>query len=149
MIDLPVIRVDNLEPLPGLPTLHFVTRMLGLGLEGWITWGKPGSLALINYRATVVSTHSERLRFAPKVPVAWIVHLYCRGALQLQDDELEDKVSERLYARSLDIVMVSDGRLACPACQTEFALPHYRIYEETRHLCRNDPASGTCRHGTK
>jgi hypothetical protein len=56
-----------------------------------------------------MSTHSARLRFAPKVPVAWIVQLYRRDALQLQDGELVDKVGARLYARCLDILMVSDG----------------------------------------
>jgi hypothetical protein len=70
-----------------------------------------------------MSTHSERLRFAPKVPVAWIVQLYRRDALQLQDEELVEKVGGRLYARCLDILMVSDGRLACPGCQTEFHVP--------------------------
>jgi len=70
-----------------------------------------------------MSTHSERLRFAPKVPVAWIVQLYRRDALQLHDDELVGKVGGRLYARCLDILMVSDGRLACPECQTEFHVP--------------------------
>src|ERR1700730_2180772 len=70
-----------------------------------------------------MSTQSERLRFAPKLPVAWIVQLYRRDALQLQDDELVDKVGGRLYARCLDILMVSDGRLACPECQTEIHVP--------------------------
>jgi hypothetical protein len=70
-----------------------------------------------------MSTHSERLRFAPKVPLAWIVQLYRRDALQLQDEELVGKVGGRLYARCLDILMVSDGRLACPECQTEFHVP--------------------------
>src|SRR6266568_7610778 len=70
-----------------------------------------------------MSTCSARLRFAPKVPVAWIVQLYRRDALQFQDEELVDKVGGRLYARCLDILMVSDGRLACPECQTEFHVP--------------------------
>jgi hypothetical protein len=43
-----------------------------------------------------MSTYSERLRFAPKVPVAWIVQLYRRDALQLQDQELVGKVGGRL-----------------------------------------------------
>ncbi len=50
---------------------------------------------------TVVSTHSERLRFAPKVPLAWVVQLYRRDALLLQDEELVGKVGGRLYARCL------------------------------------------------
>src|SRR5205807_8765557 len=80
-------------------------------------------LALTNYRTPVMSTYSARLRFAPKVPVAWIVQLYRRDALQLQDYELVNKVGGRLYARCLDILMLSDGRLACPECQTEFHAP--------------------------
>jgi hypothetical protein len=63
------------------------------------------------------------LRFAPKVPVAWVVQLYRRDALLLQDEELVGKVGGRLYARCLDILMVSDGRVACPECQTEFHVP--------------------------
>ena len=51
-----------------------------------------------------VSTHSERLRFAPKVPVAWVVQLYRRDALLLQDEELVGKVGGRLYARCMDII---------------------------------------------
>src|SRR6266568_4488278 len=70
-----------------------------------------------------MSTYSARLRFAPKVPVAWIVQLYRRDALQFHDEELVDKIGGRLYARCLDILMVSDGRLACPECQTEFHVP--------------------------
>jgi hypothetical protein len=70
-----------------------------------------------------VNTHSERLRFAPKVPVAWVVQLYRRDALLLQDEELVGKVGGRLYARCLDILMVSDGRVACPECQTEVHVP--------------------------
>jgi ribosomal protein L37AE/L43A len=42
---------------------------------------------------------------------------------QQQDDDLVDKVGRRLYARCLDILMVSDGRLACPECQTEIHVP--------------------------
>jgi hypothetical protein len=67
--------------------------------------------------------HSERLRFAPKAPVAWIVQLYRRDALRLQDDELARKVGGRLLARCQDVLMVSDGRVACPRCQTAFAVP--------------------------
>ncbi|MDQ6670133.1 MAG: hypothetical protein M3069_05200 [Chloroflexota bacterium] len=69
-----------------------------------------------------MSIRSERLRFAPKVPVAWIVQLYRRDALRLHDDELADKVGGRLFARCLDVLMVSDGRVPCPACQTEFSV---------------------------
>jgi len=63
------------------------------------------------------------MRFAPKVPVSWIVELYRRDALQLQDVELAEKVGARLYARCQDILLVSDSRLVCPTCQTEFHVP--------------------------
>jgi hypothetical protein len=64
-----------------------------------------------------VSTHSERLRCAPKVPVAWVVQLYRRDALLLQDEELVAKFGGRLYARCMDILMVSDGRVASPGAR--------------------------------
>jgi len=63
------------------------------------------------------------MSFAPKVPVSWIVQLYRRDALQIQDQELAEKVGARLYARCQDILLVSASRLACPACQTEFHVP--------------------------
>ena len=70
-----------------------------------------------------MSTHSEPSRFAPKVPVAWIVQLYRRDAILLQDEELQDKVGGRLLARCLDVLMVSDEQLECPQCETRFCVP--------------------------
>jgi hypothetical protein len=70
-----------------------------------------------------MNTHATRLQFAPKVPVAWIVQLYRRDALQIQDEELLNKVGGRLLARCQDVLMISDGRVACPACRTEFDVP--------------------------
>jgi ribosomal protein L37AE/L43A len=65
----------------------------------------------------------ERLRFAPKVPVAWIVQLYRRDVLGLADEELMDKVGGRLYARCLDVIAVSKSRVQCPVCRAEFEVP--------------------------
>jgi ribosomal protein L37AE/L43A len=62
-------------------------------------------------------------RFAPKVPLGWIVQLYRRDALGIQDSELLDKVGARLYARCLDVLAVSDSLVRCPLCQTEFEVP--------------------------
>ena len=62
-------------------------------------------------------------RFAPKVPVGWIVQLYRRDALGVQDSELLNKVGARLYARCLDVLAVSDSLVRCPVCETEFKLP--------------------------
>jgi hypothetical protein len=61
-------------------------------------------------------------RFAPKMPLGWIVQLYRRDALGIQDSELLDKVGARLYARCLDVLAVSDSLVRCPLCQTEFEL---------------------------
>jgi ribosomal protein L37AE/L43A len=66
---------------------------------------------------------SERLRFAPKVPVGWIVQLYRRDAMLIQDEERLAKVGGRLYTRCLDVLMVSDEHLECPECQTRFSVP--------------------------
>lgn len=63
------------------------------------------------------------LRFAPKVPLGWIVQLYRRDALGIQDSELLDKVVIRLYARCLDVLAVSDSLVRCPVCDTEFKFP--------------------------
>jgi hypothetical protein len=62
-------------------------------------------------------------RFAPKVPLGWIVQIYRRDALGIQDSELLDKVGARLYARCLDVLAVSDSLVRCPLCQTEFEVP--------------------------
>jgi hypothetical protein len=75
------------------------------------------------YLKSALNTYSGRLHFAPKVPLSWIVQLYRRDALQLQDDDLITKVGGRLFARCLDVLMVSDGRVACLECQTEFQVP--------------------------
>lgn len=61
--------------------------------------------------------------YAPPVPVGWIVRLYRSDAAGLRDDELIEKVGWRLYARCRDVLMVSDSRVACPVCRTEFGVP--------------------------
>ena len=62
-------------------------------------------------------------RFAPKVPIGWIVQLYRRDALGIQDTELMDKVGARLYARCLDVLAASNSLVHCPVCQATFAMP--------------------------
>jgi hypothetical protein len=80
-----------------------------------------------------------RPRFAPKVPIGWIVQLYRRDALGLRDDALLDRVARRLYARCRDVLLVSDSRLRCPVCQTEFAVPWVGQPVDRRAAC---PACG-------
>lgn len=60
-----------------------------------------------------------RLRYAPKVPVAWLEQLYRRDALGVRDTELLEKVGVRLYERCQDILLVSDSRVICPECDRE------------------------------
>jgi len=65
----------------------------------------------------------EPLSWAPKLPLGWILQLYRRDALGLQDDELRQKVGARLYARCRDVLLASDARLACPRCGVVFDVP--------------------------
>jgi hypothetical protein len=57
------------------------------------------------------------------VPVGWIVQLYRRDALGIQDAELMDKVGGRLFARCLDVIATTDSLVHCPVCQAEFHVP--------------------------
>ena len=70
-----------------------------------------------------VGTPRPRPRFAPKAPLGWIVQLYRRDALGIQDPELVEKVGGRLYARCLDVLAVSDSLLRCPVCDSVFEVP--------------------------
>jgi len=60
------------------------------------------------------------IRWAPRVPMDWLRHLYEQDAAGIVDDELIDKVGYRLYARSLDCILVSDAAIGrsyeCPMC---------------------------------
>jgi hypothetical protein len=67
-----------------------------------------------------MSDSQPRPRFAPKVPLSWILQLYKRDALGIEDSELLDKVGGRLYTRCLDVLAVSDSLLSCPVCHTVF-----------------------------
>jgi ribosomal protein L37AE/L43A len=64
--------------------------------------------------------------YAPRVPVGWIVRLYRSGALGLRDNELVEKVGWRIDARCADVLMVTDSRVRCPICQTQFDVPWIR-----------------------
>jgi len=61
-----------------------------------------------------------RIRWAPRVPMDWLKRLYEQDALGITDDELIDKVGERLYERCRDCVLVVDtirDVWACPECR--------------------------------
>jgi len=76
-------------------------------------------------------------RFAPKVPLGWIVQIYRRDALGIRDSDLLDKVGARLYARCLDVLAVSDSLLRCPLCQTEFEVPWIGQPTDSTAKCPN------------
>jgi hypothetical protein len=86
---------------------------------------------------------ARRPTFAPKVPPEWIVRLYESDAAHLQDDELVEKVSWRLYARCADVLMVSDSRVICPLCQTEFEVPWICVPADRIATCPNSDWSIT------
>lgn len=86
-----------------------------------------------------MSEPALRPKYAPKVPVGWIVRLYKTDALGIRDDELIDQVGWRLHARCCDVLMVSDSKVRCPACQTVFAVPWVGQPEDENSTC---PACG-------
>lgn len=71
----------------------------------------------------MVPEREERLRYAPKLPVALIVRLYRSDALGLRDDAVLEDVAWRLHARCRDVLLVSDSTVRCPRCRTVFEVP--------------------------
>lgn len=86
-----------------------------------------------------MSEAALRPKYAPKVPVGWIVRLYKTDALGIRDDELIDQVGWRLHARCRDVLMVSDSQVRCPACQTVFPVAWVGQPEDRTSAC---PACG-------
>jgi hypothetical protein len=63
----------------------------------------------------------DRPRWTPRVPQHKVRRLYLDDAAGVHDDQLVLDVGERLYARCLDIELVTDakyGRIHCPRCDT-------------------------------
>jgi hypothetical protein len=79
---------------------------------------------------------AARPRYAPKVPVGWIVQLYRADALGVRDAALVDKVGWRLHARCRDVLMVSASQVACPLCHSVFAVPWITEPEDCVSTCR-------------
>jgi hypothetical protein len=75
------------------------------------------------------------LHYAPKVPVGWIEQLYRCDALGVRDEELLEKVGQRLLARCLDVVRVSDSLCTCPACSCDFEVPWIGTPPSSVSLC--------------
>src|SRR5579871_1501616 len=61
-----------------------------------------------------------RIRWAPKLRTDRLVRLYQDNARGLLDAGLVDDVGWRLWERLADVLRVTGGRVACPACGTEF-----------------------------
>ncbi len=66
---------------------------------------------------------TRRVRWAPKLPVALIVRLYCADAERRRDDDLVDDVGWRLFSRCQDVLLVTDSKICCPECGTTFDVP--------------------------
>jgi ribosomal protein L37AE/L43A len=54
------------------------------------------------------------------LPSGKLIQLYEANAAGLLDDELLDDVGWRLWERLGDVVRVTNGRVRCPSCGTEF-----------------------------
>jgi ribosomal protein L37AE/L43A len=54
------------------------------------------------------------------LPTGKLIRLYEANAAGLLDDELLDDVGWRLWDRLSDVVRVTNGRVRCPGCGTEF-----------------------------
>ena len=61
-----------------------------------------------------------RPSYAPPVPIGPVVRLYRLDAAGVRDEELLREVSWQLYARSLDILLISDSKVRCLECRAEF-----------------------------
>ena len=70
------------------------------------------------------STHYPPLRWAPRIAAHKLRVLYRWEGRGLADRELVDDVGMALLLRCESILLVSAGRVRCPACAREFALRH-------------------------
>lgn len=79
-------------------------------------------LFYVTYRMGTVDgiDANQRIRWAPPLPAAKLIKLYEANAAGLLDDELLDDVGWRLWERLTDVVRVTDGKVRCPVCSTEF-----------------------------
>ncbi|MGI8549884.1 MAG: hypothetical protein ACR2PL_03645 [Dehalococcoidia bacterium] len=82
-----------------------------------------------------MSEIAPRPRYAPNVPIVWIVRLYQSDALGIRDEEQVDKVGWRLHARCSDVLLVSDSMVKCPVCQTEFVVSWIGQPEDRLSTC--------------
>lgn len=76
-----------------------------------------------------------KAKFAPKIPMSWIVRLYDLDAAGRGDDELAQKVGGRLWIRCNDLLMVADSELRCAACETRFAVPWVGMPPDASRSC--------------
>jgi len=62
----------------------------------------------------------EKIRWAPKVRQEKLWRLYQSDAMEILDEELLDKVGFALLARCECILMINEGKAACPRCGAIF-----------------------------
>ena len=72
----------------------------------------------LSYGAVV--SELVRIRWAPMLSSSKLIRLYEANAAGTLADELVDDVGWRLWERLADVVRVTNGRVRCPVCGTEF-----------------------------
>jgi len=82
-----------------------------------------------------MSEHATRIRWAPKLRPDKLIRLYKSDAAGILDEELLDDVAWTLYLRVRDVLRVSDSRVVCPVCATEFAVRWLGQDPRTVSLC--------------
>lgn len=73
---------------------------------------------------------NARIRWAPKLRTEKLIGLYESNASGTLDPDLVDDVGWHLWERISDVVLVSTGKVRCPACSDVFQV-RYRNSEDT------------------
>jgi ribosomal protein S27AE len=75
------------------------------------------------------------IRWSPKLRLAKLERLYRSSAACMLDVDLLDDVGWTLYNRIADVERVTNSRVLCPTCGTEFAVAWLGEPRETRSSC--------------
>src|SRR5205823_660719 len=78
-----------------------------------------------------------RICWSPKLDPADLVRLYQNDAARTLDEELLDHVGWTIYSRLRDVMLVSQSRVECPRCSTEFEVRWRGVPPETLSTCPN------------
>jgi hypothetical protein len=76
-----------------------------------------------------------RIRWAPRLRTDHLIALYESNASGVIDPDLVDEVGWRLWERLCDVIRVTNGKVRCPVCQTEFQVRVPREEPDTIKTC--------------